>query len=35
MGASVKEVMAFMRAHGYAPKQYEEQNMVFVPVAAP
>jgi hypothetical protein len=35
MGASVEEVMAFMRSHGYAPKQFQEHNMVFVPVAAP
>ena len=35
MGASVDDVMAFMRSHGYAPQQYEEENVVFVPVAVP
>ncbi|MBZ5562603.1 MAG: FkbM family methyltransferase [Acidobacteriia bacterium] len=35
MGSSVAEVMAFMRAHGYAPTQRLEANVVFVPVAAP
>ena len=35
MGSSVAEVMAFMRSHGYAPKQLTESNMEFVPVAAP
>ena len=35
MGSSVEEVMAFMRAHGYAPTQDLEQNTEFVPVAAP
>jgi FkbM family methyltransferase len=35
LGASVEEVMAFMRSHGYAPNQYRESNMVFVPVAVP
>jgi hypothetical protein len=34
MGSSAEEVMAFMRAHGYAPTQHEEWNVVFVPVAA-
>jgi FkbM family methyltransferase len=34
MGASVEEVKAFMRSHGYAPKQFQEFNMVFVPVPA-
>jgi FkbM family methyltransferase len=35
MGSSVEEVMAFMRAHRYVPTQYLEQNVEFVPVAAP
>jgi FkbM family methyltransferase len=35
MGSSVDEVMAFMRAHGYVPKQKLEANMIFVPAAAP
>jgi len=35
MGSSAEEVMAFMRAHGYAPTQHAEWNVVFVPVAAP
>jgi FkbM family methyltransferase len=35
MGSSVEEVMAFMRAHGYVPTQHLEQNVEFVPVAAP
>ena len=33
LGASVDEVMAFMRSHGYAPIQFQESNMVFEPVA--
>jgi FkbM family methyltransferase len=35
MGANSAEVVAFMRSHGYEPQQYEEQNMVFLPVAKP
>ena len=35
MGASVEEVKAFMRSHGYAPKQFYGDNVEFVPVAAP
>ena len=35
MGSSVAEVTAFLRSHGYVPKQITESNMEFVPVAAP
>jgi hypothetical protein len=35
MGSSVVEVTAFMRAHGYTPKQVAESNTEFVPVDAP
>jgi FkbM family methyltransferase len=35
MGASVREVKAFMRSHGYAPKQVTESNVEFVPVSTP
>ena len=33
MGASVEEVKDFMRAHGYAPEQFAEMNMVYVQYA--
>ena len=34
MGASVEEVKAFLRSHGYAPKQSYADNVEFVPLAA-
>ncbi len=33
MGTNVAEVMAFLRAHGYAPKQTLEENTIFLPEA--
>ncbi len=35
LGSSEAELMTFMRDHGYAPQQYEEENVIYVPVAAP
>jgi FkbM family methyltransferase len=35
MGTSVEEVKAFLRTHGYAPKQSYADNVEFVPVAGP
>ena len=35
MGTSVAEVVAFMGAHGYAPRHSYEQNVEFAPVTAP
>jgi FkbM family methyltransferase len=35
MGTSAQQVIAFMMSHGYKQKSHEEENMIFVAVAAP